>query len=88
MYNPKILIITTGTGTYAGTNLATGLWLSEYTQIYHCAKGSGYEITIANPKGGDIPVDPESLKPIVLDRILKEYWKDPIFKNMLYHVMV
>lgn len=79
----KILIIVTGTGTYANKVLATGLWLSEFTHIYHRAKELGCEIMIANPKGGNIPVDPESLKPIVLDKISNEYWQDPIFKKML-----
>jgi len=79
----KILIIVTGTGTYANKDLATGLWLSEFTHIYHRAKEQGCEIMIANPKGGKIPVDPESLKPIVLDKISNEYWQDPIFKKIL-----
>lgn len=80
----KILIIVTGTGSYANGNLATGLWLSELTHIYHRAKERGYEITIANPKGGNIPIDPESLKPIVLDKISKEYWDNPEFRDMLH----
>ena len=63
----KILIIVTSTGTFANGKLATGLWLSEFTHIYHSAKESGYDITVANPKGGYTPIDPESLKPIFLD---------------------
>lgn len=86
MYTLKILIIVTGTGTYANKNLATGLWLSEFTHIYHLAKERGCEITIANPKGGNVPVDPESLKPIVLDKMAKEYWENTGFKEMLHHV--
>lgn len=86
MQTPKILIIVTGTGTYADGNLATGLWLSEFTHIYHCAQERDYEITVANPKGGNTPVDPESLKPIVLDKMSKGYWEDPGFREMLRHV--
>lgn len=37
MYMLKNLIIVTGTGTHANRNLATGLWLSEFTRIYHLA---------------------------------------------------
>lgn len=62
----KILIIVTSTETFANGKLATGLWLSEFTHIYHSAKESGYDITVANPKGGYTPIDPESLKPIFL----------------------
>lgn len=81
----KILIIVTGTGTYAGGKPATGLWLSEFTHIYDRAKRQGCEITVANPKGGNVPVDPESLKPLVLDKISKGYWDDPAFRELLHH---
>lgn len=79
----SILLVVTGTGAFADGKLPTGLWLSEFTHIYHCAKERGFEITIANPKGGNTPVDPESLKPIVLDKLSEEYWKNPAFKDML-----
>ncbi|MGE8428036.1 MAG: hypothetical protein ACN6O7_09175 [Sphingobacterium sp.] len=58
----KILIIVTNIGMYANGHLKTGLWLSELTHIYHTAKEKGYDITIASPQGGKVPVDPESLK--------------------------
>lgn len=85
MHTPKILIVVTGTATFADGKLPTGLWLSEFTHIYHCAKEQGYDITIANPKGGNTPVDPESLKPILLDKLSEGYWKSPEFKDMLNH---
>ena len=69
MIMPKILIVATGIGAYANAILPTGLWLSELTHIYHRAKGLGCKITIASPKGGEIPVDPESLKPFTLDKM-------------------
>lgn len=78
----KILIIVTSTAHYQ-SGLATGLWVSELTHIYDKAKHAGYEITIASPKGGKIPIDPESLKQMVLDRITKNYWMDLSFKQEL-----
>ena len=81
----KMLAVVTGTDMYADGNLETGLWLSELTHIYHCAEEKGYEIIIASPKGGNVPVDPESLKPMVLDKLSKEYWDDPEFRNELRH---
>lgn len=77
MHVSTILLIATGTGKYASGNLPTGLWLSELAHIYHRAKKQGYEITVASPKGGDVPVDPESLKPLLLDKISRNYWDDP-----------
>lgn len=81
----KILIVVTGVGTFANGELATGLWLSEFTHIYHSAKVAGYEITVASPKGGHTPVDPESLKPVLLDELSKKYWESPEFKDVLNH---
>lgn len=81
----KILIIVTSVNSYADNKLETGLWLSELTHIYHSAKIAGNEITIASPKGGNIPIDPESLKPLVLDKISKDYWNDANFRDLLQH---
>lgn len=81
----RILIIVTNTDKYASCNLPTGLWLSELTHIFHSAKEQGYEITIASPSGGNIPIDPESLKPMVLDKISKNYWSDTAFRELLQH---
>ena len=81
----KILLVVTATDAFADGELATGLWLSEFTHIYHSAKERGCEIAVANPKGGNTPVDPESLKPLVLDKLSKSYWEDPAFRDMLNH---
>lgn len=79
----KILIVVTNINAYASGNLETGLWLSELTHIYHAAKEKGCEITIASPKGGNVPIDPESLKPLTLDKISKSYWNEPGFRELL-----
>lgn len=81
----KILIVVTGIDKYENADLPTGLWLSELTHIYHSAKEQGYAITIASPKGGNTPVDPESLKPMVLDKISKSYWENATFRDLLEH---
>lgn len=70
---------------YASGRLKTGLWLSELTHIYHGARQKNWDITIASPKGGNVPVDPESLGPFVLDKISKDYYETPAFKDELNH---
>ncbi|WP_250255350.1 type 1 glutamine amidotransferase domain-containing protein [Chryseobacterium sp. Marseille-Q3244] len=79
----KILIIVTNVSMYASGKLETGLWLSELTHIYHAAKEKGYDITIASPKGGNIPIDPESLKFFTLDKVSTGYWSDISFRETL-----
>jgi len=79
MDNLKLLAIVTGEGEFVNKNLRTGLWLSELTHIYHGAKKQGIEITVASPKGGDTPIDPESLNPLLMDE-LKPVGKIPYLR--------
>lgn len=79
----KILIIVTNVAMYESGNFPTGLWLSELTHMYHSAKEQGYEVTIASPKGGNIPLDPESLKPMLIDKLSKEYQRNEDFMKLL-----
>ena len=80
----RLLLIVTSTTHYA-SGLETGLWLSEITHLYHAARAQGHEIVIASTKGGNVPIDPESLKPLVLDTISKNLWEDRSFKEALIH---
>ncbi len=81
--HPTLLIVVTGTGAYANDDLKTGLWLSEVTHIYHGAHEHGCATTLASPRGGDTPVDPESLKPLFMDDISRKCWDDPQFRQEL-----
>lgn len=82
--NPiEVLMIVTNVGQYGSTDLHTGLWLSELTHIYHAAEENGYGITIASPEGGNVPIDPESLRVFALDKVSKAYWSDPVFRRLL-----
>ncbi|MCB0686544.1 MAG: type 1 glutamine amidotransferase domain-containing protein [Saprospiraceae bacterium] len=81
----KLLLIVTNIDEYASGRLKTGLWLSELTHIYHAARAKGWDVTIASPKGGVVPLDPESLKPLMLDKISKNYYADPAFMIELNH---
>jgi putative intracellular protease/amidase len=79
----KILIVVTSVAKYHNHNIPTGLWLSELTHLYkECVKNNISPI-IASPKGGNAPLDPESLKPLVLDKLTKEYYHNPEFMKLL-----
>lgn len=83
----KILLIVTNVARYKSDGVPTGLWLSELTHIYHNAKRRDFEITIASPKGGNTPIDPESLKPVVLDKVSKAYLGSEVFMELLQHTI-
>lgn len=56
----KILMITTSHSDLGNTGHKTGVWLEELAAPYYIFKDAGAEITIASPKGGQVPLDPKS----------------------------
>lgn len=79
----KILIVVTNVGIYKTKNLQTGLWLSELTHFYDKAKKQNFDIVIASQQGGNTPIDPESIKPMLLDKLTKKYMADSYFMSLL-----
>lgn len=67
MKKGKVLFIATSHNTLGHSGRPTGLWLDELATPYEMLVEKGYEITVASPQGGEIPVDPESLKDVNLN---------------------
>ncbi|MGJ7457385.1 type 1 glutamine amidotransferase domain-containing protein [Halomonas sp. MA07-2] len=57
----KILMVLTSHDRMGDTGHATGFWLEEFAAPYYVFKDAGAEITMASPKGGQPPVDPNSM---------------------------
>lgn len=57
----KILTIVTNVDEFENIGAKTGLWLSELTHFWQVAADAGYELHIASPSGGKIPLDPQGL---------------------------
>lgn len=57
----RILTVVTNVGEYQKVGYRTGLWLGELTHFWDVAEEAGYQIDIASPAGGYVPIDPESL---------------------------
>lgn len=79
----RILAVVTNVAKYDDGKTPTGLWLSELTHLYDEAKKQGHSIIVASPNGGKTPIDPESLKPFLLDKISKKYWENKDFRKVL-----
>lgn len=56
---PRILILSTGAAKMT-SGKPTGLWLEEFATPYQAFTKAGFDIIVATPSGGDIPVDPRS----------------------------
>ncbi len=60
---PRILVVLTSHPELGDTGRRTGFWLEELAAPWYAFRDAGAEITLASPKGGRPPLDPESAKP-------------------------
>lgn len=80
----RILIVVTNVGEYEKVGMRTGLWLGELTHFWDVAERAGFSMDIASPKGGMIPLDPESLAHDVLAELgTDKRYEDRRFMNLL-----
>jgi len=56
----NILIVLTSHSELGNTGKKTGFWVEEFATPYYVLADAGATITIASPKGGQPPVDPQS----------------------------
>ncbi|MFB9330915.1 type 1 glutamine amidotransferase domain-containing protein [Paenibacillus aurantiacus] len=60
MNTKKILIVVTSHEEIQ-QGLPTGLWLSEFVEVYDLLINAGHQVTVASMKGGKTPIDPNSV---------------------------
>ncbi len=77
----KILVVLTNTATYGSNVEATGLWLAEATEFVNEVQKAGYQVDYMSPKGGYVPIDPRSLKPIYIKRSDLDLYQSPDFQE-------
>lgn len=56
----KVLFVLTSHEDLGDTGHKTGFWIEEFAAPYYSLKDKGVEITLASPKGGQPPIDPNS----------------------------
>lgn len=59
--NP-LLIVSTSHGELGATGNRTGLWLDEFAGVYVRFMYHRIPVVVASPRGGEVPLDPRSLK--------------------------
>jgi putative intracellular protease/amidase len=55
-------------------NRKTGVWLEDFAVAYDILSEAGYEVKTASPRGGEIPVDPDSLRASELAFFAPDIW--------------
>ena len=73
----KILMVMTSHAALGDTGNKTGLWLEEFAAPYYVFKEAGATVTLASPKGGNPPVDPNSVQPDALTPATERFNQDP-----------
>lgn len=89
----RMLVIVTNAGEFEKVGFRTGLWLGELVDFWDVAEHAGYQMDIASPSGGKIPLDPESLLLTQIggavglkSNVLKRY-KDKAYMTLLDDTM-
>jgi putative intracellular protease/amidase len=83
----KILIVATNHASYETVNRPTGLWLGEFVHAYTVFKNNNIAFDIVSPYGGQIPLDPESLKAYALDKEIKMFYADKSKMDLLANTL-
>jgi len=83
MDSHKILLVLTSHDQLGNTGKKTGFWLEEFTTPYYKLADNGAQITLASPKGGLPPIDPNSEAPEAQTETTKRYYQDSALKENL-----
>ncbi|MBO6807408.1 type 1 glutamine amidotransferase domain-containing protein [Thalassospira sp.] len=73
----RILMIVTSHDKMGDTGHKTGIWLEEFAAPYYRFLDAGADVTLASPKGGKPPLDPNSEVPDALTDATKRFENDP-----------
>lgn len=83
----KILMVLTSHDQLGNTGQKTGLWLEEFAAPYFVFRDAGVQLTLASPKGGQIPIDPKSDLPENQTDATKRFKQDQEAQQALANTM-
>ena len=83
----KILMVLTSHDQLGNTGRKTGFWLEEFAAPYYVFRDAGVELTLASPKGGQPPIDPESDLPEKQTPAMARFKQDPSAQKALAHTV-
>ncbi|HEX9888732.1 MAG TPA: sulfatase-like hydrolase/transferase, partial [Nitriliruptorales bacterium] len=75
----RALIVCTNHGEL-GDGKPTGVYASEMTAPYYVFRDAGMQVDLASPAGGEIPVDPLSLRPVLRSEHDDRYLADEVLR--------
>lgn len=79
----KALVVVTNISKYPEQAHATGLWLGEVVHFVDEMEKEGYKVDYVSPKGGNAPIDPQSLQAEQMTELDWDYYSNNDFLNKL-----
>jgi putative intracellular protease/amidase len=79
----KVLIVLTSNSELGNIGKKTGFWIEELAAPYYTLLDSGAHITLASPKGGQPPIDPQSMEPSGQTEATSRYDLDQDLQRLL-----
>lgn len=81
----NVLFVVTSHDQLGDTGHRTGFWVEEFAAPYYKFKDAGYDVTIATPKGGRAPIDPNSEVESAQTAATDRYYKDVEVQELIAH---
>jgi putative intracellular protease/amidase len=78
-----VLFVLTSHEDLGNTGHKTGFWIEEFAAPYYLLKDKGVQITLASPKGGQPPIDPNSAAENAATAATKRFDNDAETKEIL-----
>jgi putative intracellular protease/amidase len=79
----NILFVLTSNDKMGDTDNKTGFWIEEFAAPYYILTDAGYNVTLASPKGGQPPIDPNSETEDAATEDTKRFDKDKKTQEVL-----
>ena len=79
----NILFVLTSNDEMGNTGNKTGFWIEEFAAPYYILTDAGYNVTLASPKGGQPPIDPNSETKDAATEATKRFDKDEETQKVL-----
>ena len=79
----NILFVLTSNDKMGDTDNKTGFWVEEFAAPYYKLTDAGYNVTLASPKGGQPPIDPNSDTEDAATEATKRFDKDEATQKVL-----
>lgn len=83
----NILFVLTSNDSLGSTGHKTGFWIEEFASPYYLLTDKGHNVTLASPKGGQPPIDPNSAAENAATASTNRFDKDEATKKKLANTL-